>query len=1293
MNARLLSYMKSTPILDIVELQIQREKLEASVNESADKINEQRLKLQRAQRDVTDYSGRLKYGGKGGLNPADVAELQNKETVAQQAAADAAKLTHELESQAKSNADDLHRIKQQIDSLMNQLKIRFCTQTLSQEPNSARGVKPTTPRDGGDGGGSKQPIAASFSENIHRITDELRTLIVGGGKHPYLKLFLNDVPPANDAAPHYSSWEQRTLSVIFTSKEKVMKVFQGLTDAVNAVCAYYPELGKNTPLWTEFVDMCDDSFLGAVGDNIEKALFSYQRALQGKSSPELFSVNLKLTQACRVQLVPTAHDLPNYLIALIEDKMFTIVPQNTLGDVVTMPTQHKTGKGVLLKKMLANKMISERLDGIKNHVARFGEELVAAVVKIEDKFMNFWNPDSVAQMTLEELRAARDMIDFEFGFVRQRIAGGAFQLNAFPLQDTLSSLLSSQIDVKRQAEANTSDEIIKEMIHISSLNNARSFSVPVGGLAALLAGQKTTSKNSGDSEWSDRFDPVKYVEQLVAVQLKASNVNTSVQRARTNIKPGTTQCDDDTSQLPKAPRNVQSQSSDASPTAAGQSLSGNSNANASSVPLKRVPDPGSPSHLGGSTSGQVLPASAHKVVSPRPSSTPSSSVRGSSVTSSQQSYALTPNRVPPQKQPYPTSPREATSVPDALVYNARSAEILKASAAYSCHTQRSNADVDAPAAVARPTAWNSPSPKARKGQDVEQLSEIEDGRPPREPSHAPVNPLLSPFREKQATPTSLDASSNQPGFPDRDEQSRRPRSILKNSTSGHSETPPIQSPRTHAAPVNPVAPKQLTTNTTDDDDEYTLQHLLQKEKESLERIRLMKERDEARRREIQAVHRREVVTEETLKKVSPRSEYQALLEEQARLESARRENEVKLREAEKEARRVREEQENNRQAQIEEEERQQKQWEEQLRHQHEENARRRAREKQAAEDAERDALRKKMEEEEKRKQYQRELEDRLEEELRRRALQQHKEREERENERMRREYELHREQELERNRQRAALDRMRQSPIPHEASVTGDSVWDSEQTNSGYLPSVADSSALRRKLALPPVHGALGEVRPSTPTASSTPLLPEVPTSARNRKPNTAPQGTPRGSVGGTVRNISEAVQRDRMSPVASGPLPEVSLLDEYKQYCLNFGIKPNSGLLKSLPSVVGDYATTINLDLNYIGVKGVQPLLQILKRNRGLKLLNLKDNNLENNEVRALVNVLLTDTGNTLTHLDLSNNPISLAGGSAIMDLVTHKKTLTTVILRGTLIQPKVVEKIVEAAEANRRRAAWGDE
>lgn len=209
-------------------------------------------------------------------------------------------------------------------------------------------------------------------------------------------------------------------------------------------------------------------------------------------------------------------------------------------------------------------------------------------------------------------------------------------------------------------------------------------------------------------------------------------------------------------------------------------------------------------------------------------------------------------------------------------------------------------------------------------------------------------------------------------------------------------------------------------------------------------------------------------------------------------------------------------------------------------------------------------------------------------------------------------------------------------------------------------------SALRRKLSLPQgstTNTSVVNHQPSPPPVAQQPV-------ALNsiRKPQTAPLsvGTPRG-----VTNLPT------LSP---SEMNNLSLLDIYRNHCSQSGIKPNSGLLKMLPKTVGENITKINLDLNYIGVKGFQPLLQILKVNRGLTFLNLKDNNLENNEVRALVTVLCTESGDLLRHLDLSNNPISLAGGTALLDLIEKQRNLSSVVVSGTLIQPKIVEKLNDA-------------
>eukprot|EP01063_Lacrimia_lanifica_P038464 TRINITY_DN8204_c0_g2_i1.p1 TRINITY_DN8204_c0_g2~~TRINITY_DN8204_c0_g2_i1.p1 ORF type:complete len:753 (+),score=298.30 TRINITY_DN8204_c0_g2_i1:114-2372(+) len=144
------------------------------------------------------------------------------------------------------------------------------------------------------------------------------------------------------------------------------------------------------------------------------------------------------------------------------------------------------------------------------------------------------------------------------------------------------------------------------------------------------------------------------------------------------------------------------------------------------------------------------------------------------------------------------------------------------------------------------------------------------------------------------------------------------------------------------------------------------------------------------------------------------------------------------------------------------------------------------------------------------------------------------------------------------------------------------------------------------------------------------------------------------------------------------------SLAEVYKQACSQMSIKPNSGVLRMLPTGEGAFVEDLSLGLNYIGVKGVLPLLEVLKVNRGLRSLNLQDNNLENNEVRSLVQLLSGPAGAKLTHLNLSSNPISLAGGTALLELVSKQRLVVKLDLQGTLIQPKVLDRIDEQLKEN---------
>ncbi|ORC86682.1 uncharacterized protein TM35_000261340 [Trypanosoma theileri] len=170
-------------------------------------------------------------------------------------------------------------------------------------------------------------------------------------------------------------------------------------------------------------------------------------------------------------------------------------------------------------------------------------------------------------------------------------------------------------------------------------------------------------------------------------------------------------------------------------------------------------------------------------------------------------------------------------------------------------------------------------------------------------------------------------------------------------------------------------------------------------------------------------------------------------------------------------------------------------------------------------------------------------------------------------------------------------------------------------------------------------------------------------------------------SSGSSVDNLphtSQDSQWECISNITTG------MSQQYAALCRQAGIRPNSMLLRLLPDTHGASVSRIDTSVNYIGPKGLLPLLQVLRGNVGLEYLNLSHNNLENDEVIDLVNVLMTDSGASLRYLDLSNNPVSLAGGAALLRLVQTRPLLVTVGLKGTLVPRQLARSIQEACEAN---------
>ncbi|RNF23651.1 uncharacterized protein Tco025E_02751 [Trypanosoma conorhini] len=172
-------------------------------------------------------------------------------------------------------------------------------------------------------------------------------------------------------------------------------------------------------------------------------------------------------------------------------------------------------------------------------------------------------------------------------------------------------------------------------------------------------------------------------------------------------------------------------------------------------------------------------------------------------------------------------------------------------------------------------------------------------------------------------------------------------------------------------------------------------------------------------------------------------------------------------------------------------------------------------------------------------------------------------------------------------------------------------------------------------------------------------------------------------SSSGHFQRLEEDAEWEKVSNANMG------LSQKYAWLCRQAGIKPNSVLLRALPEERGASVSRIDSSVNYIGPRGIMPLLKVLQSNVGLEYLNLSRNNLENDEVIELVKLLMTESGAALQFLDLSNNPISLAGGAALLRLVQARPALHSVRLRGTLVPQQVSRSIQEVCDSNHSGAS----
>jgi hypothetical protein len=154
----------------------------------------------------------------------------------------------------------------------------------------------------------------------------------------------------------------------------------------------------------------------------------------------------------------------------------------------------------------------------------------------------------------------------------------------------------------------------------------------------------------------------------------------------------------------------------------------------------------------------------------------------------------------------------------------------------------------------------------------------------------------------------------------------------------------------------------------------------------------------------------------------------------------------------------------------------------------------------------------------------------------------------------------------------------------------------------------------------------------------------------------------------------------------SEGPRPGVDDHDgpaPYKHQCVAMGIKPNSRLVRNEAALLDQ--TKLDFSLNYIGSGGLQATTDAISQNRQLESLILAGNGLNNESVVFLCRALKDHPA--LKYLDLSNNPVSLPAGLALIELVRGNGVIREIKLQGTLVDEPVQGKIRRLLNINRSK------
>ncbi|KAG5487554.1 hypothetical protein LSCM1_07511 [Leishmania martiniquensis] len=148
------------------------------------------------------------------------------------------------------------------------------------------------------------------------------------------------------------------------------------------------------------------------------------------------------------------------------------------------------------------------------------------------------------------------------------------------------------------------------------------------------------------------------------------------------------------------------------------------------------------------------------------------------------------------------------------------------------------------------------------------------------------------------------------------------------------------------------------------------------------------------------------------------------------------------------------------------------------------------------------------------------------------------------------------------------------------------------------------------------------------------------------------------------------------------------SLQEVYIRSCAEMGLRPNSAFTSLLPDQGGsDYpAASVDLSRNYVGDKGIAPVLATVEKMPHLRALILSENGLRNHGVELVCASAINLP--QLEFLELSDNFISEGAAVPLLRLIERHHKLQMVAFENTKIPVEWRVKLLDALAAKRSTA-----